>query len=85
MDFDQILAIIPESLLDTRLPDPGALKYYEDLLNRIFWINDEINSDLVYELTHYIIKFNKEDKDIPEMDRKPIYLMFDSPGGNIDA
>ena len=85
MDYDSILAIIPESLLDTRLPDPTMLKYYEDVLNRTFWVNEEINEDLVYELTHYIIKYNREDKDIPEMDRKPIYLMFDSPGGNIDA
>ena len=85
MDFDPIIAFLPDNLIDTRLPDPSALKYYEDLLNRTFWINEEVNEDLVYELTHYIIKYNREDKDIDPMDRKPIYLMFDSPGGNIDA
>ncbi|MDV3427659.1 MAG: ATP-dependent Clp protease proteolytic subunit [Bacillota bacterium] len=85
MDFDPIIALLPDTLLDTRLPDPTMLKYYEDITNRTFWLNDEVNSDLVYELTHYIIKFNREDKDIDPIDRKPIYLMFDSPGGNIDA
>jgi len=40
---------------------------------------------LTNELTHYIIKWNREDKDIPEIDRKPIKLLFDSPGGDLDA
>ena len=88
MDLDSVqLITLPSSLLDTKLPDPYQLKYYQDLQNRTFWINEEINNDLVYELTHYIIKWNREDKEnkIEPMDRKPIYLMIDCPGGDIDA
>lgn len=86
MDLDNVQIIsLPTSLLDTKLPDPYYLKYYQDLQYRTFWLNEEINNDLVYELTHYIIKWNREDKDIDPIDRKPIYLMIDCPGGDIDA
>ena len=86
MDLDNVQIIsLPTSLLDTKLPDPYYLKYYQDLQHRTFWLNEEINNDLVFELTHYIIKWNREDKDIDPMERKPIYLMIDCPGGDIDS
>ena len=81
---------IPEVLLELSQLDVNAysayyVKYYEDLSHRVLWINDEVNDDLTYEMTHYILKWNRDDKDIPEIDRKPIYILFDSPGGSIDA
>ena len=82
--MDESIIILPE-LEDTKLPNSYWLKYYQDLSVRTIWIDDEINDDLVYELTHYIVKWNREDKDINEMDRKPIKLMFNSPGGNLDS
>ena len=57
-------------------------KLYPD---HFIWINEEITGDLTHELIHYITKWNREDKDIPEEDRKPIQLLFDSPGGELDA
>ncbi|MBQ2176541.1 MAG: ATP-dependent Clp protease proteolytic subunit, partial [Alphaproteobacteria bacterium] len=39
----------------------------------------------MYEIIHYILRWNREDRNIDDIDRKPIYLMFNSPGGNIDA
>ena len=83
--MDEILIDLPVNLIDTKLPDSYMLKYYTDLMNRTIWINDEITGDLTHELTHYIIKWNREDKDIPETDRKPIKLLFDSPGGDLGA
>lgn len=71
--------------LDTKLPNSYLLKYYDDLKSRVIWINEEITDDLMYELIHYILKWNKEDKMIPDIERKPIYLMFNSPGGSLDA
>ena len=85
MDGTEFIIDLPEELFDLRLPNSYNLKYYEDLYNRTIWINDEINGDLTQELIHYIMKWNREDKDIPEMERKPIRLMFDSPGGDLDA
>ena len=76
---------LPEDLFDTKLPNAYQVKYYQDLVNRTIWINEEINGDLTHELIHYITKWNREDKGIPEEDRKPIRLLFDSPGGELDA
>ena len=85
MDSTEFIIDLPEDLFDLKLPNAYNLKYYEDLNNRVIWINDEIDGNLTQELVHYIMKWNREDKDIPEIDRKPIRLLFDSPGGDIDA
>lgn len=84
MDFEFEVESL-DSLLDAKLPNSYLFKYYQDLKERTFWISEEIDADLVYELTHYIIKWNKEDKEIKDVDRKPIYLMFDCPGGSLDS
>ena len=85
MDGTEFIIDLPEELFDLKLPNSYNLKYYEDLYNRTIWINDEINGDLTQELIHYIMKWNREDKDLAEIDRKPIHLLFDSPGGDLDA
>ena len=75
--------LIPDSVANLKLPDDSLLNFYEGIENRTFWINDEIN---IYSLNliHYILKWNKEDKDIPIVERKPIKLLFYSPGGDLD-
>lgn len=85
MNDTEFVFDLPEDLFDTKLPNTYSIKYYRDLKNRIIWINDEITGELTYEIVHYIMKWNREDKDIPEMERQPIRLMFDSPGGDLDA
>ena len=85
MNDTEFVIDLPEELFDTKLPNSYSLKYYQDLSNRTIWINDEITGDLTHELVHYIMKWNREDKDIPEMNRVPIKLLFDSPGGDLDA
>ena len=85
MNDTEFVLDLPEDLFDTKLPNTYSIKYYRDLKNRTIWINDEITGELTYEIVHYITKWNREDKDIPEMERQPIHLMFDSPGGDLDA
>ena len=85
MDDTEFIIDLPEELFDLRLPNANNLKYYQDLSNRTIWINEEIDGNLTQELVHYIVKWNREDRDIPEMDREPIRLLFDSPGGDLDA
>jgi ATP-dependent Clp protease protease subunit len=85
MNDTEFVLDLPEDLFDTKLPNTYSIKYYRDLKNRTIWINDEITGESTYEIIHYIMKWNREDKDIPEMDRKPIHLLFDSPGGDLDA
>lgn len=85
MDETEFFIDLPEDLIDLKLPNSYNLKYYRDLSNRTIWINEEIDRNLTQEIIHYIIKWNRDDRDIPEMDRKPIRLLFDSQGGDLDA
>jgi ATP-dependent Clp protease, protease subunit len=84
MDVANLGIIIPRGVENLQLPDDSLLNFYEGLERRVFWINDEIN---VYSLNliHYIMKWNQEDLGIPVEKRKPIKLLFFSPGGDIDA
>lgn len=84
MNMANLGIIIPRGVENLQLPDDSLLNFYEGLEYRVFWINDEIN---VYSLNliHYIMKWNKEDMGIPPEERKPIKLLFFSPGGDIDA
>lgn len=72
------LVQIPESA-NYSLPDETLLAFYHDLDERVFWINDEISA-YTLNLAHYILKWNREDKDIPIVERKPIKLLIHSPG-----
>lgn len=85
MDETEFFIDLPEDLIDLKLPNSYNLKYYRDLSNRTIWINEEIDRNLTQEIIHYIVKWNRDDKGIPEMDRKPIRLLFDSQGGDLDA
>lgn len=71
----------PESNL--QLPDPSLVQYYEDLSNRIIWIDEEIDESLL-DVVSKIVRWNREDKGISIKDRKPIRILFNSPGGNLD-
>ena len=74
--------IVPPSVENLELPDPSLLNFYKDLENRIYWIDDEIN-EYSLDLIQYIIRWNTEDKEIPVEQRKPIRLLFHSPGGDL--
>ena len=75
--------IIPQGA-NYQLPDDSLLNFYEGIEKRVFWITDEIN---IYSLNliHYILKWNTEDAGIPIEERKPIKLLFFSPGGDLDV
>lgn len=81
--MEKVNILIPQSA-NYQLPDDSLLSFYEGIENRIFWVSDEIS---VYSLSliHYILKWNMQDKDIPVEERKPIKLLFFSPGGDLDV
>ena len=81
-DLNEIL--MPKYVENLYLPSPELVSYYSDLDNRIYWINEEIEPNLL-ELSKLILKWNREDKNIPIDERKPIRLMFFSPGGDLDV
>lgn len=82
-DFlDALLSDSPDATL--QLADPSLLQYYEDFKNRTIWIDGEIDK-VTLDLVSKIIRWNREDKDLPIKERKPIRILFNSPGGSLDV
>jgi ATP-dependent Clp protease protease subunit len=75
---------VPEEVMDVTLPPPFLRDYYRDEAERIYWVDDEINDNLL-DLVKMIIRCNKEDKGIPAEQRKPIKVFISSPGGEAQA
>ena len=73
---------IPQSLENLQLPSPELLTFYTDLDERIIWMDDEV-SNMTLEIARYIMQWNREDAAFPVEDRRPIKLMFFSPGGSL--
>ena len=53
----------------------------ENLDNRILIFNDQVDENVMENYILRIIKWNREDKDLPVDSRRPIYLYIDCPGG----
>lgn len=80
--MDCILTGVPESIANLQLPDPDLRNYYLDEQDRIYRLDHQVtNCDL--DLVNMILKCNKEDKDIPVEQRKPIKVYISSPGGDV--
>ena len=75
---------IPSSLENLKLPAPELVNYYKDVEHRVFYIDEEINENLL-ELCKEIIRINREDKNTPVEKRTPIKFLIDSPGGDVTA
>ena len=86
MDSKQVMDMLLGDDVDPnlQLPDPSLLMYYNDFTNRIVWIEGEID-DVILDVTSKIIRWNREDKDLPIRERKPIRILFNSPGGSLDV
>lgn len=82
--LENMLVAIPESVENMQLPNPDLLTYYKDEQNRVLWVEGEINDGL-FELSKMILGYNREDKDIPVEQRKPIKIFINSPGGDLDS
>ena len=77
------LPIIHDSA-NLQLADPSLVNFYNDLENRIYWLSDEINN-YTFDLIQYIIRWNREDKDLKIEERKPIRIIIDCPGGHLSV
>ena len=56
--------------------------FKEFLDDRTLIFNAEVDDDMVEDIVLYIIKWNKEDKDLPADKRKPIKIYMSSVGGD---
>lgn len=74
---------VPEEA-NLKLPSPELLTYYKGLKEREYWIEGEITEENL-ELTKLIFRWNKEDTGLDPIDRKPIKIFFNSPGGALDV
>lgn len=83
-ELNNVLLQIPESIANLQLPDPDLRSYYLDEQDRVFWVTGEINDGLL-DLVRMIIRCNREDKGKPAVDRLPIKVFIDSPGGDVCA
>ena len=84
IDPEKIIVVASDSdAASSILPDNKQKKYYENLNNRVIWITGEID-DSVYDIISLILDYNREDKDIDFLKRKPIRLVISSPGGSLD-
>ena len=72
--------IMPKDLENLQLPDPSLLDFYQLAENRIYYIDYEIDMEIL-EIQRNIILINIADKDIPVEERIPIKILIDSPGG----
>lgn len=54
----------------------------ENLEQRVLVLNDEINDAVIENYILYILKWNREDKNIPVDKRVPITIYINSPGGS---
>ena len=55
----------------------------EHLKERKIIINESIDDDVIEKVCLMIMKWNKEDKELPASCRKPIYLYLNSDGGDV--
>ena len=82
--MNEIMIEVPENIANMQLPDPTLRDYYQDEVDRVYWVDSEIDASLL-NLVKMIIKCNKEDKGKSVDDRVPIKVMIDSPGGDLFA
>ena len=57
--------------------------YLEDLKDRLFYLDSEVNADLLHTVTMQIYKINGMDFMKPEDQRTPIVLIINSGGGSV--
>ena len=61
----------------------GEMLLMNDIENRIFYLDEEVNEDIFREVTMFIIKANIQDAGLQPEERLPIKIVINSPGGNV--
>ncbi len=86
LDATYLDIAIPSNVENLQLPDPSLLQFYKNYDDRIIWIDDEITT-MTLEYAKMIMQWNSEDNknNIPVKDRKPIKVIFFSPGGDLEV
>lgn len=79
--MEELISIaVPKSVANYQLPDPDLLLYFQNLDERILWLNDMVDASTL-EFVQRIIAWNIEDAGLPIKERIPIKIFINSPGG----
>ena len=81
---NEIHISVPKDVENLQLPSPELITYYRNLDNRTLWLDSDVD-DYWLEFSRKIIEWNRDDKDKPINERKPIKLMVFSYGGSLDV
>jgi ATP-dependent Clp protease protease subunit len=76
---------IPKEIADIKLPDPDLLRFYKNQKSRIIYLDYIIDEDFIQLVGNQIIEYNIEDKGKPVEERKPIVILINSGGGNLET
>lgn len=61
----------------------GEMLLMNDIENRIFYLDEEVDENIFREITMFIIKANIQDADLQPEERLPIKIVINSPGGSV--
>lgn len=64
------------------LPSMTLRDAYRDEANRVIWLCENIEPATLC-ITRSILQYNREDKDLPVEERKPIKIFIDTDGGDV--
>lgn len=64
------------------IPTPYDRLFEENINRRILVMNEDIDDSLIDNIMLFILKWNREDIDIPRKKREKIKLYINSPGGD---
>lgn len=82
---DMIMLEIPKDVANLKLPDPDLLRIYKCQANRIIYVDYAIDEDFLQLVGNQIIEYNIQDKGKPVEERKPIVILINSGGGNLET
>ena len=85
MNDNTFVIDIPKEIADIKLPDPDLLRFYKNQKSRIIYLDYVIDEDFIQLVGNQIIEYNIEDKGKPIEERKPIVILINSGGGNLET
>ena len=85
MNDNTFVIDIPKEIADIKLPDPDLLRLYKNQKSRIIYLDYVIDEDFIQLVGNQIIEYNIEDKGKPIEERKPIVILINSGGGNLET
>lgn len=82
MEHNKLMIQLGDMTKTTKIDE---LLYAEELENRELYLPEVIDDDVIAEVVSHIMRYNKQDKDVPVKQRKPIKIFINCYGGDVIA